>query len=98
MMACVSIPFPPGVAHSCANRATPRLAVVNFDANQLLLGMLYSTIGLGMFIYGKKQGAFMPLFAGIGLMVVPMLISSLLWMSVVSLGLMASPFVMARLE
>jgi hypothetical protein len=62
------------------------------DAGWLLLSMFYSTVGLGMFIYGKKAVRFVPLIAGLLLMVLPYFISSLLWMSVLSVVLMASPF------
>jgi hypothetical protein len=68
------------------------------DVNYLLLSMLYSTIGLGMFIYGKKAVSFVPLIAGILLMIVPFFITSLLWMSIVSVILMASPFFIRSYE
>ncbi|MGC4032855.1 MAG: hypothetical protein QM754_14195 [Tepidisphaeraceae bacterium] len=67
-------------------------------ASWLLLSMFYSTVGLGMFIYGKKAVRFVPLLAGIALMVVPMFIDSLLWMTAASLALMASPFLLGGLE
>jgi hypothetical protein len=61
--------------------------------------MIYSTIGLGMFLYGKKAVRIIPLLAGIALMIVPYFFGSLLWMSVVSLVLMALPILMrGRLE
>jgi len=62
------------------------------DAGWLLLSMLYSTVGLGMFIYGKKTVRFVPLIAGLLLMIVPYFFSSLLWMSILCVILMASPF------
>lgn len=62
------------------------------DVNWLLLSMVYSTIGLGMFMYGKKAVRFVPLVAGLLLMIVPYFLSSLLWMTVVSVIIMASPF------
>jgi hypothetical protein len=66
------------------------------SAGWLLLSMFYSTIGLGMFIYGKKALRFVPLIAGLLLMILPYFISSLLWMSVVSIILMACPFFIGR--
>lgn len=68
------------------------------DVNWLLLSMVYSTVGLGMFMYGKKAVRFVPLIAGIGLMIVPYLIDSLLWMSIACVALMASPFILAGFE
>jgi len=67
-------------------------------ANWLLLSMVYSTIGLGMFIYGKKAVRFVPLLAGIALMILPYFIASLLWMTIASVALMASPFVLGRFD
>jgi hypothetical protein len=66
------------------------------NVNWLLLSMVYSTIGLGMFMYGKNAVRFVPLIAGLLLMIVPYFLSSLLWMSVVCVALMASPFFIGR--
>lgn len=68
------------------------------DVNWLLLSMVYSTVGLGMFMYGRKAVRFVPLIAGILLMVVPYFIGSLLWMSLISIALMVSPFVLGRFD
>jgi len=68
------------------------------DAAWLLLSMVYSTIGLGMFVYGKKAVRFVPLIAGVLLMIVPYCFASLFWMTLASAGLMASPFLLATLE
>ena len=71
---------------------------MSLDVNYLLLSMLYSTIGFGMFLYGKNAVRFVPLLAGIALMIVPYFFASLLWMSVVCIALMGSPFVYGRFE
>jgi len=63
------------------------------EMNQLLLSLLFGTIGLGMFIYGKKAMRFVALGAGLGLMIVPYFISNLLLMSGVCVALMALPWV-----
>jgi hypothetical protein len=68
------------------------------DVNWLLLSMVYSTVGLGMFMYGKKAVRFVPLIAGIALMVIPYFVDSLLWMSLTCIVLMASPFLLSGLE
>jgi hypothetical protein len=64
------------------------------DTTSLLLSMLYGTIGLAMFVYGKKAERVVPLVAGLALMVVPYFIPSVLWMSVTSIALMAGPFLL----
>ena len=42
----------------------------------LLLGVVFSSIGLGYFIYGKKQQQTMPLICGIALMIYPYFIEN----------------------
>jgi len=49
---------------------------VNIDTATLFWGMLFGAIGLGFFIYGKKQGAAVPLLSGIALMVFPYFVAN----------------------
>ena len=58
----------------------------------LLLGVLFSSIGLGYFIYGKKQGALKPLSCGIALMIIPYFCSSVALLLVVGTALSAIPW------
>jgi len=37
----------------------------------LLWGVLFSSIGLGYFIYGRRQGKTIPLLCGVALMIYP---------------------------
>jgi hypothetical protein len=41
------------------------------DTIQIMLGVLFGGIGIGYFIYGKKQKKIVPLFAGIALFIFP---------------------------
>lgn len=43
---------------------------------QLLWGLVFSSIGLGYFIYGKKQRSIVPLVCGIALMVYPYFVAN----------------------
>lgn len=43
---------------------------------QLIWGVAFGSIGLGYFVYGKKQGAFVPLLCGVALMVFPYFVSN----------------------
>ena len=45
---------------------------------------------MGFAIYGKKQGAVVPLFGGVALMAVTYFISSALYMSLVCAGMVAA--------
>lgn len=58
----------------------------------LVWGMLFGAIGLGYFIYGKRQSAVLPLTCGIGLMVFPYFVTGTLWMLLVGGALMAAPW------
>ena len=71
---------------------------MSLDVNWLLLSMLYSTIGFGMFLYGKNAVRFVPLVAGLLLMIVPYFFAGVVWMSVACVALMLGPFIFARFE
>jgi len=47
------------------------------STSTLILGIIFGAIGLGFFIYGKKQRVIIPLFCGIGLMILPYFISNI---------------------
>jgi hypothetical protein len=59
---------------------------------QLVWGMLFGAIGLGYFIYGKRQSALLPLLCGFGLMVFPYFVSGTLWLLLIGAVLMAVPW------
>jgi hypothetical protein len=62
------------------------------DSSVLIWGFLFSTFGLGFFMYGKKQGAIVPLSCGLLLMVYPYFISNLILLIVIGVVLMALPY------
>lgn len=47
------------------------------STSTFLMGVIFGAIGLGVFVYGKKQKAIIPLFCGIGLMVLPYFIPNM---------------------
>ncbi|WP_111858333.1 amino acid transport protein [Acinetobacter sp. CFCC 10889] len=57
----------------------------------LLLGVLFSSIGLGYFIYGKKQQRIIVLLSGIALMMYPYFIDNIMLLISVGLVLMTVP-------
>ena len=59
----------------------------------LLWGLLFGSIGLGFFLYGKKQKAVVPLITGIALCVVPYFIANVYALVIVGVILMAIPFI-----
>jgi len=58
----------------------------------LLWGLLFSSIGLGYFIYGKKQRAVVPLVCGLVLMVYPYFIPNAVAVVAVGVVLAAIPY------
>ena len=49
---------------------------IEFTAGWMLAGLLVSTVGFGLFLYGKKQTRFPQLIAGIAMMVYPAFVTS----------------------
>jgi hypothetical protein len=58
----------------------------------LVLGVIFGSIGLGYFLYGKKQRAVVPLVSGLVLMVVPYFISNTIALVVVGGVISAIPY------
>lgn len=58
----------------------------------LFWGVLFGSIGLGFFLYGKKQRAIVPLVCGVALMVFPYFVSSTAWLVIAGLLLIAAPY------
>ena len=63
------------------------------DTTSLMLGLLFGSIGMGYFMFGKKQGRMVPLGAGVGLMAVPMFLTNPIVCSGVCVAMMIAPFV-----
>ena len=58
------------------------------DANVLLVGVLVSSIGMGLCIYGKKAVRWPHLAVGLTLMLLPFLAYTILGLSLTTLGLL----------
>jgi hypothetical protein len=52
---------------------------MELDGAQLFTALVVSSIGFGLFLYGKKQRRGPQLLAGVLLMLLPVLISSVWW-------------------
>ena len=59
----------------------------------LIIGLIAGSVGMGYFVYGKKQGRLIPMLAGAGLFAMPYIISNVLILSLVCAGLCIMPFV-----
>lgn len=62
------------------------------NATSVLIGLFTGAIGMGYFIYGKRQAKFVPLLAGMMLCVYPYFVEGVVWLVLVGVGLMAAPF------
>ncbi len=62
----------------------------------LFASMVWGSIGVGYFIYGKRQASFVPLISGVLMVVASYLAPSAMVMSLVCLGLMVITYVLVR--
>jgi hypothetical protein len=58
----------------------------------LLWGLLFGSIGLGYFIYGKKQRVVVPLVCGLALMVFPYCLTNVMLLVGIGACLIAIPY------
>jgi hypothetical protein len=64
------------------------------NQNWLLLSVFYSALGLGFFIYGKKQGRIVPLLVGIALMAVTFFVYNTTRLLIIGAALVALTWVL----
>ncbi len=62
------------------------------SAAVLLWGVVFGSLGLAYFVYGKKQQRFVPLLCGIALMAFPYFISNTIVLVVIGLVLSLVPY------
>lgn len=58
----------------------------------MLWGVLFGSLGLGYFIYGKKQKAIVPMLCGVALMAFPYFIESDVLLVIIGAALAAIPY------
>ena len=66
---------------------------MDMDMNTLMASFVFGMVGLGMVMFGKKAGRFVPMAAGAALMAVPYVISNLIALIVVGVALSAAPWI-----
>jgi hypothetical protein len=62
---------------------------LHLETGTLFASLIWGTIGVGFFIFGKKQGSAGPLLGGAVLVALSYLVTSVLWMSVASIAVIA---------
>jgi hypothetical protein len=63
---------------------------------ELLWGVLFSSIGLGYFIYGRRQSRMIPLVCGVMLMVYPYFMPNSTALVIVGVIFLAVPYFLRR--
>ncbi len=85
-----------GERNQVANRPAPSTIATNrpafMNTATLLWGLLFSSVGLGFFLYGKKQRAAVPLICGLALMIYPYFVSNVLALVSIGIVLAAIPY------
>jgi len=66
------------------------------SAHSLIASLIWGAVGMGLFVYGKKQQSMVPLFGGLLVIGVSYFIDSALYMSLAALGLIAGVFWLKR--
>ncbi|MBS0431272.1 MAG: hypothetical protein JSS21_02540 [Proteobacteria bacterium] len=62
------------------------------SAAALVWGTLFGAVGVGFFLYGKRQQMWVPLFCGIALMVYPWFVSGTFLTVAIGIALIAIPW------
>jgi len=62
------------------------------DSQSIIWGVIFGSIGLGYFVYGKKQSSLVPLVCGLGLMAFPYFVSNTVVLVIVGVLLSAIPY------
>jgi hypothetical protein len=72
--------------------STVRRFTTAMDTSSLLWGLLFGSIGLGFFVYGRRQKAVVPLACGVALMIFPYLVSNTILLVLLGVALIAIPY------
>ncbi|MGH7973300.1 MAG: hypothetical protein ACREIC_31665 [Limisphaerales bacterium] len=67
-----------------------------FNSGFLFASLIWGSVGLGYFIYGKKQASWLAMLGGVAMIAASYFTSSVLLMSLVCLGLMGLVYVLAK--
>ena len=62
------------------------------SATGLTIGVVTGAVGMGYFVYGKRQARYAAMISGFVLCVYPYFVDSVLWLCVIGVALAAAPF------
>lgn len=69
-----------------------RASIAAMNPSQLLWGVLFGSVGMGYFVYGKKQRAVIPFLCGAALMALPYFVASTWLLVLLGVGIAAVPY------
>jgi len=69
---------------------------VNFDSSFLFASLFWGSVGVGYWVYGKKQRELMPMLGGVAIIAVSYLVSSWLLMTLLCLALMVAVYLLVK--
>ena len=69
---------------------------MNFNCNVLFASLFWGSIGVGYFIYGKKQQSWPPMVGGIAMIAVSYFVGWVSLMSLASIAIMAGVYVLIK--
>ena len=67
-----------------------------FDTKFLFASLIWGSVGVGYFIYGKKQREIVPAVGGMVMIAVAYFVSSALLMSLISIALMVAVYLLVK--
>lgn len=67
-----------------------------FNANYLFASLIWGSVGVGYFIYGKKQSSWVPMTGGAAMIVMSYFVDSALLMSLLCIGVMAAVYFLVK--
>jgi len=62
------------------------------NTSSLLWGLLFGSIGVGFFVYGKRQKAVVPLICGVALIIFPYFVANPILLVAIGAALVAVPY------
>ena len=66
------------------------------NAHSLVASLIWGSVGMGLFIYGKKQQSMVPLFGGLLIIGISYFIESALLMSLAAVALLAGVYCLKK--
>ena len=67
-----------------------------FNTHFLFASLIWGSVGVGYFIYGKRQSSWMPMIGGLLMIAASYFAGSALLMSLICIGLMAAIYVLLK--